>query len=48
VLFGIALVFIMNVIVALSGQIYNSVIVAILVGKYLMVEQGKNTRGEAN
>jgi hypothetical protein len=27
--------------VALSGQIYNSVIVAILVGKYLMVEQNK-------
>jgi voltage-gated potassium channel len=27
--------------VALSGQIYNSVIVAILVGKYLMVEQSK-------
>lgn len=28
--------------VALSGQVYNSVIVAILVGKYLMVEQSKN------
>lgn len=34
--------------VALSGQIYNSVIVAILVGKYLMVEQSKNAGGEAN
>ena len=34
--------------VALSGQVYNSVIVAILVGKYLMVEQSKNAGGEAN
>lgn len=34
--------------VALSGQICNSVIVAILVGKYLMVEQSKNSSGEAN